>query len=614
VADTGELTEDLDLARRALDDLHGEVKTLGPWLPANGTDLGDWYLRLELFPGDLNPAGPIPAITHWFAIASMAYPQGAIDLMPAKDGGITDTFAHQLPNDPGPTGLPWRTGKVCLVDTVRGHDLAAKRDEPATAYERLVWHVWRTLDWLRRASRNELLKAGEPFELPVFGQFRDDGSTIAFHEGAASFARWADPEPTSGLADLVKVTDGAGPGVFAVRRWADLRGRSIMEPVWGSRIESLTIAETALWFRLPRLLVRPPWRAPQSWREVLEFAREQGIDFEAALRQASSAVRDGKPHFVLLGFPVQRIMGEAPSRYAWVAFLLPALTEPRKKGRSAPSFPGFRPELGAWMADRTIGGLANAAVLPWVRSENWHPDELAARGRFDGGLAGRRVALLGAGAFGSLLGELLVRAGVLDLTILDAGRVEAGNLARHALTVTEVGSRKATALAERLSRVSPNARVVGFDQAFPPTGDARTAVDAADLIIDATASESVIDALAAFEWRSEKVFTSVSFSFGAEKLYLYLASGDAFPRAHYRDVLAPWITADQRPPEDFPHEGTGCWSSVFPARADDVALVAAIAARQLDDRTKGTIAEPQLVVYARNADGTVSILDLPPSG
>lgn len=111
----------------------------------------------------------------------------------------------------------------------------------------------------------------------------------------------------------------------------------------------------------------------------------------------------------------------------------------------------------------------------------------------------RRVALLGAGALGSMLGELLVRAGVFDVTILDNGHMEAGNLARHVLTVTEVGARKAAAPAQRLNRVSPKARVGRFDQTFPPSGDAKAAIDAADLIIDATTSEVVIDSLASYE-------------------------------------------------------------------------------------------------------------------
>jgi hypothetical protein len=134
-----------------------------------------------------------------------------------------------------------------------------------------------------------------------------------------------------------------------------------------------------------------------------------------------------------------------------------------------------------------------------------------------------------------------------------------------------------------------------------------------DFIIDATASEGVIDALASYDWPSERLFASVSFSFAAEKLYLYLAAGANFPGARFHEVMDPWMKSDVRPPEDFPHEGTGCWSSVFPARADDVALVAAIAARQLDSRTSDPVGDARLTVYTRQADGTVSILDAQPS-
>lgn len=607
----GEPTDDLDLARRALDDLHDEVETLTPWQWS--PDLRVWFLALELRPTDLRPDGPIPRATRWFVLASPLYPLGHIDVMPAKDGGITQTFPHQLPNDAGGAEVPWREGKVCLVDIVHGHELAAKRDEPTGAYERLVWNVWRMLEWLRRASRNELMKDGEPFELPVFGQFQRDGTTVAFYEGEATFARWSASDVTSGLADLVSVAEGNAPEALAVRRWTDLRRRPIHVPGWGRRIEGMRPAQTAVWFRFPRLLVRPPWRAPRNWNEVLEYADEQGIHFPALLRQTTSAIRDGNPHYVLLGFPIPRTIGETPSRYAWVAFLLPALTVPRQRGRRAPAFPGFRPEAGAWIADRTLGGLANAVALPWVRTENWHPDELAARGRFDGGLASRGIVLLGAGALGSILADLLVRAGATRLTILDDGRVEAGNLARHVLTMTEVGARKASSLAERLNRVSPNARVVGLDMSFPPSSPAVEAIRNADLVIDATTSDTVISALGNFDWGRDMTFASVSFSYGAELLYLYLAAGPTFPGEHFREALRPWIKADERPPEDFPHEGIGCWSSVFPARADDVALLAAVAARQLDERTARPCQEPHLVVYGRNADGTVSILDRPPT-
>lgn len=226
--------------------------------------------------------------------------------------------------------------------------------------------------------------------------------------------------------------------------------------------------------------------------------------------------------------------------------------------------------------------------------------------------AGHPVALLGAGAFGSELATLLVRGGVHDLAILDAGRLVAGNLARHELSLLEVGQRKAEALAERLNALSPNARVVGYGSAFPPTDEAAaSALERADIVIDATASEAVAAALVRYWWGRDRRFVSVSFSFGAEKLCLYLADGAGFPSDDFAQQIAPWMKADERPAEDSPYEGTGCWSSVFPARADDVSLVAAIAARQIDARLADAIPDPQLVVYARHDDGAVSLTDGP---
>lgn len=606
MAATDELTEDLDLARRALDDLNGQVGAIGPW---ERLDNGRWHLGFELHPDDLDPAGPIPKTTAWYAVVDDGYPAGGIDIYPAKDGGITDTFAHQLPNDPGPDEQPWRTGKVCLVDTVRGHELAAARDEPQSVYERLVWHAWRTIGWLHRASHNELLKLGEPFELPVFGQFQD-GPTIAFAEGPETFAAWQAVRRTSGLADLVVVTADKDRPVLAVAAWRDLLRREVIRSEWGSRIAATKVAETALWFRFERLLVRPPWRAPQTWQEVHDFAIEQGVDFEASLRQATSAIRDGWSHYVLLGFPVERVMGEQPSRYLWAAFFLPAVSRDK---RARTQIPGVRTPVAAYMTDRMRGSLAGDAPLYWIRAENWHPDELAARGRFEGGLAGRSVALLGAGALGAELGTLLVRAGVHDLVIFDTGRLEAGNLARHELTTLELRSLKSEALAARLNAVSPSARVVGFGSPFPPTdNEARVALEQSELVIDATASENVAHALGRYPWPGDRRFASVSFSYAAEKLYLFLTEGPSFPSADFEATLRPWVEADARPAEDFPHEGTGCWSSVFPARADDVALVAAIAARQIDERFRAPSTIRQFAVYSRQPDGTVVILDSPP--
>ena len=261
MVDTDEPTEALDLARRSLDDLDGLVGSIGFWerIP-NGPS---WSIRFELTPDGLDPAGPIATATSWYAVVEDTYPDGTIEIRPAKDGGIVETFAHQAPNRPGGDDVPWRAGTICIVDTVHGHELSAKREEPAGAYQRLSWHVGRTIGWLERASHGRLLSDGEPFEMPVFGQAHG-GTTIAFAEGPETFAAWRASSRTYGIADLAPVTDDRDRPTLAVVAWRDLARHEILRPEWGSRIAAARVtmrrsgsASSASWFVHPGVRPRP---------------------------------------------------------------------------------------------------------------------------------------------------------------------------------------------------------------------------------------------------------------------------------------------------------------------------------------------------------------------
>ena len=102
--------------------------------------------------------------------------------------------------------------------------------------------------------------------------------------------------------------------------------------------------------------------------------------------------------------------------------------------------------------------------------ENWHPDQIGSRGRLPKSFTEARVLLIGAGALGSSVAEMLVRGGVSDLTVFDPQRVEAGNLVRHTLGFDVIGTSKALALAAHLNGANPNARVRGFAAPFPAAG------------------------------------------------------------------------------------------------------------------------------------------------
>jgi hypothetical protein len=264
----------------------------------------------------------------------------------------------------------------------------------------------------------------------------------------------------------------------------------------------------------------------------------------------------------------------------WQALLLPVLSWGKKTAN------GFRTnELGYSRRDH-IEVLTNTATVEWIQSENWHQDEISTRGRVAENLAGRRILLIGAGALGSVVGELLVRSGCREITVTDADRLTAGNLVRHTLSLNEVGMSKAKGMAHRLEQASPHASVICLSDGFPPTStESLSVVNRAEIVIDCTASDDVLRQLEDFPWPSEKVFVSISLGFRSQRVFFFVANATSFPHAAYNDAIRPWLEREKSEytSDDFPREGVGCWHPVFPARIDDVWMMGSAAVKLLEE-------------------------------
>jgi hypothetical protein len=535
----------------------------------------------------------IPSTTDWVIVVDSAYPSGKIAVYPAAEGGIERTFPHQTYN--APLTDSWRSGKLCLSTDFQSLRRYTSDSEPLGASERLPWHVKRAIHWLELAARNELLRPGDPFELPEVPALSEP-LQVAFNEGPETFGLWQGPAPQVGLVEQYILGDRS----YAVRRFESLAGEVLYEPDWGLGIRQRDVMPVkSAWVRLPSLPILKPWHLPGTWGELREAVQQQGLNLDELLSRVAPQLRDGRPHLLLLGFPISQIVEDPDIQQHWFAVLIPELVRADK----APA--GWRNnERSLWRFDVTRTLNRNCRLF-WQETENWHEDQLSTRGRAHASLRSRPVAVLGVGALGSVVAESLVRVGVNRLLLVDADELKAGNLVRHNLSLNEVGQNKAKALSERLNTLSPHAKVEFLPESFPPAKDEdRQRLSEYAIILDFTAEDRTLIDLEGFSWEEPKLFLACSVGAGARRLFMFEAFAATFPEQRFHDLVDPWLLRDQEDNgAEFPREGIGCWHPVFPARFDDFSLWSGVITRRLETLAVETPAGPRLDVYEQIFDG-----------
>lgn len=522
----------------------------------------------------MRSVGLIPAKSDWFIIADADYPWGEIELHPAKNGGIAWTFPHQSYNAPGKAEVPWRDGKICAQTSMRYADRRAYDIEPFSIDERLRWRMVRAREWLEAAGAGKVAERDEPFELPEFPQ--EAGLGLGFVEDEASFRFWQGQATTFGVATVAQ-PEGVDRWV-AVSAFLDAREKTMRAVEYGAMLSHRSVHKTtAMWVRLPGVPVLPPWQAPVTFGELRSVMAEQGVEFNKLLLSLAPRFRDGKRHFLLLGFPIPATVGGDFQRYHWQGLRMPALTHGKLSG--------YRPTEANFAMHDAQNILADKGHIDWVTSRNWAEEQIRARGRVSSQLTGAKILVLGAGAIGSSVTELLVRGGCQRLTVVDDDILDTGNLCRHTLSFRHIRTCKAVALAARLNGLSPHATVEGIPRAFHECrGAEQQRMAECDIIIDCTGDDGVARQMNMFPWTGDKLFTSVSIGLCARRLFVFGAQGETFPHADFVDALAPWLKKELQEYEGFelPREGAGCWHPIFPARCDDVWMMSAIALKRID--------------------------------
>lgn len=220
-------------------------------------------------------------------------------------------------------------------------------------------------------------------------------------------------------------------------------------------------------------------------------------------------------------------------------------------------------------------------------------------GVVDDSIKNKSVALIGLGALGSTVAELLAKAGVGKFYLCDADRLSTGNVARHVGGIDEFGAWKTRVVMRRLLEINP---FLKFESEDVITGSAISSLaklsafmKPADIIISTVADEgveSVINQIAVID--EKPVIYGRALRRGSiGRVFLVRPRVDAckscISEYHKSDlegnkVPKDWIRIEERPEDVLLHE---CGRPVIAGSAVDLSFISNLIARVALDVLEG---------------------------
>jgi integrative and conjugative element protein (TIGR02256 family) len=361
------------------------------------------------------------------------------------------------------------------------------------------------------------------------------------------------------------------------------------------------------------LVIRGPWwdlkeepMPPRSGVDVLRLVSDAGEpgELDRALEAFKGDISTDTHLFVGLRFPGRR------GSYDWL-FLLIII---RPKPEATPLILGTDAKI-ALLEKSQVYALHRHPLLPRELS-------LRNTGRVPERISERRIAMLGAGAIGSVMADLFTKAGVGMLKLCDQDVLQVGNVPRHLCGIESFGERKVEAVELKLIQHNPFARVipefVDLVESYDTLGGA---LSDCDLAVSTTADESL-----------EAAVNEVAVAIGQTVYYVRGMRGGTAGRIFRvipgRDACRYCVSsvmkkakaqADETHPAAWLHvpelEGTllshECGNPVLAGSGVDLTLISSLAARVVLNDLAGGFGDNNHWLWASDAIAGHPALDQP---
>lgn len=210
------------------------------------------------------------------------------------------------------------------------------------------------------------------------------------------------------------------------------------------------------------------------------------------------------------------------------------------------------------------------------------------KGVVDKNVENKIVALIGLGALGSSIAEILAKAGIGHFIICDYDTLSTGNVARHIGGLSDFGAKKTRVVASRLLNINPYISIIVKESsAVNSLEELAKFIGSADLTISTTADENVESAINQIAVLKKKtVLYGRALRKGSiGRVFLVRSGIDAckaclghYARMSESGEVAPsdWIDVSESEDDILFHE---CGRPVIPASAVDLSFITSLIAR-----------------------------------
>lgn len=221
------------------------------------------------------------------------------------------------------------------------------------------------------------------------------------------------------------------------------------------------------------------------------------------------------------------------------------------------------------------------------------------RGCLNSSLTDKKIALIGLGAIGSMVAEILAHGGVNKIGLWDSDIVEPGNICRAAFHLSDLGESKVEAVANKLKSINPfinphDIKQHGYWlQGFDPNDinyikgsfygevnynnqtDALKEVMGYDIIIDCTGSNEMLHFLS-YALKDKEIISLCITNHSNELVCVNNSNGNPF------ELRKAYLSRIEQDTKNFYAEGEGCYSPTFLAKYPDICALINLCIKELD--------------------------------